>query len=200
MVATDLDTPANRKAVSEAARRRRGTMGRPDGSGPGAAPRLRSRARRDHPPRRDHPAADLSECQTREAGQRRGNRNRRAHRRGPTDVRRASSRRRATPCSAPAIRTGTPRRFARMTRCGPATCTAHTRPRPSRSCGRRAWSGWCCDRRRTGHRLSAMPFNTDALYFESALPTDARCTAWMSATWPGRSPRRRRPTSSARSC
>ena len=61
VVATDLDTPANRKEASSAARRRRGEMGRPDGSRPGRAPCLRSGSRGDHPPRRDHPAADLSE-------------------------------------------------------------------------------------------------------------------------------------------
>jgi nucleoside-diphosphate-sugar epimerase len=46
---------------------------------------------------------------------------------------------------------------------------------------------------------SAMKFDTDALYFESALPATITCTAWMSATWPGRSPRLPPPMSSARS-
>ncbi len=47
-----------------AARRRRGSVGRPDGSRPGATPRFRRRTRRDHSPRRDHRARDLPQRQS----------------------------------------------------------------------------------------------------------------------------------------
>ena len=75
VVATDLDTPANRKAAAELPA---GVEARwADLTDPDQVQRLVSDVAPagDHPPRRDHPAADLPQCQARAAGQRRGNGN-----------------------------------------------------------------------------------------------------------------------------
>ncbi len=127
----------------------------------------------------------------------------------PNPLRRVSSRRRATPCSAPAIRTATPKYLRADDPMRPCDLYSATKAE-AEEIVRSSSLDWVVLRFGgvLSTDLSALPLSLDALFFESALPTDGRlhsvdvrdvalaCAAATTADVGGRDPvdRRRRVT------
>ena len=175
VVATDLGTAGAAQEGRVAARRRGGALGGPDRSGGGGGSARGDRADRDHSPGRGDPAGHLSGRPNSRVGSTSTPRCRCCVPRSQAPVRRASSKPPVMPCTAPATRTAT-------TSCSPRTAPVA----PSDLYGahkaeaeqhvRLSDLEWVI--LRLGGVMSvdpsAMPFTFDALFFESALPTDGR--------------------------
>ena len=195
----DLDTPANRKAARSCPAAPRSRWADLTDREPGRAAGRRSGSRGDHPPRRDHPPPIYRNPKLARRDQRRCDRHPGAHRRSATD-----SPRFVQASSNAVFGARNPHRFTAPLRADEPMrpCDLYSAHKiEAEEIVRASSLEWVVLRFGgvLSVDLSAMPFNTDAMYFESACPATITCTAWTSATSHGRSPRLPPPTSSARS-